>query len=95
MFFSVDNLKKGGIIAGVSAAGVFILFLIYRGRKSLLVYIEKRRKKKIEVDMMVVTIQEEGPIYQKKEGATGVEKLDHSGPIKVVTTQKEILIYQR
>ena len=86
----------GVIIAGVSVAGGFVvLFLIYCGRKSLLVYIEKRRKKKIEVGMMVVTIQEEGPIYQKKEGATGVEKLDHSGPIKVVTIQKETLIYQR
>ena len=34
------------------------------------------------------------PIYQQKEGATGVEKLNCPGPMKVVTMQKEILIYQ-
>ena len=40
-------------------------------------------------------MQEGIPIYQQKEGAIGVDKLNCPGPMKVVTTQKEILIYQQ
>ena len=81
------------IITGSSTLGsVVVVFLIYWGYRRLMVYREKRREKKTEVNMMVVTTQEGGLIYQNEEGATGVEKLAHPGPTKVVTIQKGILI---
>ena len=68
------------IITVSSTLGSVVVFLIYRGYRRLMVYRETRRKNKTEVNMMVVTTQEVGLIYQKEEGATGVEKLDQLVP---------------
>ena len=80
------------IITVSSTLGSIVVFLIYRRYRRLMVHREKRRKKKTEVNMMVVATQEVGIIYQNEEGATGVEKLAHPGPTKVVTIQEGILI---
>lgn len=94
VFFSVDDLEMILIITGGSASGVVVVvFVVYSARAILKVKREKKRKKKTEVDIKVVTMQEGILIYQQKEGATGVEKLDRPGPMKQVTMQEEIIIY--
>ena len=72
MSFSVDNVKMIRIIIGstLGVVGVAALVLmIYSCRVTLTVYRRKRRKK-------VPTVQEQ---ILRKEGATGVEKLDCPG----------------
>ena len=76
-----------GCASGVVGVAVLVL-VIYSCRVILIVYKGKRRKK-------ARTMQEGIPIYQQKEGATGVEKLNCPVSSKVVTMQKEILIHQQ